>query len=427
VTNVRSYPERLTVPQARRIALAAQGFADPRPTATPTMRHVRRALGRVGIVQIDSVNVVTRAHELPLWSRLGRYNRDAIPELTYTRRELFEYWGHAASFIPVELQPLLRWRMADRESWGSMRRLQRDKPGYMETTLEEVAERGPLAASELRDGGRNERPWWGWADGKTALECLFWAGRVSAASRGPNFERRYDVTERVLPEAVLATPTPSVEDAHRALLLHAARWHGVGTARCLADYFRIPIAHARPRLQELVESGQLVPVTVDGWKPAFLHPDARRPRHIDARALIGPFDSLVWERDRAEHLFGVRVVLEVYTPAPKRVHGYYVLPFLLGDELVARVDLKADRKASVLRVQAAHTTGIAATTDHKEVAAELAEELREFAAWLGLETVTVEPRGDLAAKLTRAVRSTNRAPNASSARSVRSRRPSAPT
>jgi uncharacterized protein YcaQ len=305
--------------------------------------------------------------------------------------------------VPVELHPLLRWRMeaAAGHAWGRMQRMQRDLPDYVAAVYAEVAERGPISSAELTDGGEKSGPWWGWSKGKSALEWLFWAGDLTSAGRGPNFERRYDLPERVLPRDVLDAPTPDPEEAHRQLLLRAARHHGVGTARDLADYFRIKVPVARPRLHELVEQGALVPVEVGGWREvAFLHPDARRPRRVHARALLSPFDSLVWERPRVERLFGTKIRIELYTPSHKRVHGYYVLPFLLGESIVARVDLKSDRKARTLVVQAAWVDP--AHTGHVgpgEIAIELATELGEMATWLGLDAVKVARKGDLADEL----------------------------
>jgi uncharacterized protein YcaQ len=394
--------ERLTIAQARRIALAAQGLAEPRPKGRIDARHIRRTLDRIGVLQIDSVNVLVRSYELPLFARLGPYPRPLLTDLIERRREMFEYWAHEASFVPVELHPLLRWRMeaAATDAWGHMNWIQRELPDYVAAVLDEVRDRGPIAASELMDGGEKSGPWWGWSKGKAALERLFWAGHITSTGRGPNFERRYDLPERVLPRHVLDAATPSVEAAHRELLLRAAKHHGVGTARDLADYFRIKVTTARPRLHELVEDGALVPVQVGDWKDvAYLHPDARRPRRVRAQALLSPFDSLIWERSRTERLFGVRIRIELYTPAPKRIHGYYVLPFLLDDAIVARVDLKSDRKGSRLLVQGAF---LEPTARAETVAAALADELRMMASWLGLEQVTVADNGDLAPALRRA-------------------------
>jgi uncharacterized protein YcaQ len=394
---VRGPADSISGSAARRIALAAQGFADPAPSGRVDLRHIRRGLGRVGVLQIDSVNVLVRSHELPLFSRLGPYPRGALTDLAERQRELFEYWGHMASFVPVRFHPLLRWRMAGARthSFRVVQQLQRERPGYVEAVLAEVADRGPIAASELSDPGKKQGPWWGWAYGKSVLEWLFYTGDVASAGRGRNFERLYDVPERVLPADVLAMATPNIEEAHRTLLLKSARWLGIGTARDIADYFRIGVNEAKPRLVELVGADELVPVRVDGWRqPAFLHPEARVPRRIEARALLSPFDSLVWERSRTERVFGMRYRIELYTPAAKRVHGYYVLPFLLGDELVARVDLKADRKQSTLRVLGAHLEK--AHVDPlraKAVFAELDAELRSMADWLELDQVSPHSAG----------------------------------
>jgi len=392
--------ERLSAAQARRVALAAQGFADPRPAGAPTGWAVRRLIDRVGLVQIDSVNVLCRAHYLPLFSRAGPYDTALLDRAAhYAPRKLFEFWGHEASLIPVGLQPALRWRMerAADDAWGGMRRIQTERPDLVARVLEEVRARGPVAASEVLTEERPARtgPWWDWSDVKRAFEWLFWSGQVTSARRR-GFERLYDLPERVLPAEVLAAPTPPVAVAQRELLRVAARALGVATERDLRDYFRLPVADTRLRLAELVEAGELWPVAVAGWRaPAYLVPAARLPRRVDARALVGPFDSLVWERARAERLFGFRYRIEIYVPKPRRVHGYYVLPFLLGDRLVARVDLKADRQARALRVQAAHAEPDAPPA----TAGELRAELESMAGWLGLERVDVVPRGDLAPAL----------------------------
>ncbi len=389
--------ERLSAAQARRIALAAQGFADPWPPGAPTGWAVRRLFERVGLLQIDSVNVLQRAHYLPLFSRAGPYDTALLDRSAhFAPRRLFEYWGHEASLIPVGLQPALRWRMdrAADDAWGGMRRIQRERPELVARVLEEVRARGPVAASEVMAEERPARtgPWWDWSDVKRAFEWLFWSGRITAARRR-GFERLYDLPERVLPAAVLAAPTPPVEAAQRELVRVAARALGVAAERDLRDYFRLPSADSKLRVAELVEAGELWPVAVEGWRaPAYLDPAARLPRRVHARALIGPFDSLVWERSRAERLFGFRYRIEIYVPAPRRVHGYYVLPFLLGDRLVARVDLKADRQGGALRVQAAHAEPDAPP----ETAVELRAELESMARWLGLERVDVVRRGDLA-------------------------------
>jgi len=400
VPRARRPVERLSAAQARRIALAAQGFADPPPAGAPNGWAVRRLIDRVGLVQIDSVNVLQRAHYLPLFSRAGPYDTALLDRAAhYAPRRLFEYWGHEASLLPVTLQPALRWRMdrAAHEAWGGMRRIQRDRPELVARVLDEVRASGPVAASEVLEHERPKRtgPWWDWSDVKRAFEWLFWSGQITSARRR-GFERLYDLPERVLPAEVIAAPTPAVDDAQRELVRVAARSLGVASERDLRDYFRLDLADARARVAELEEAGELVPVEVEGWTaPAYLDPAARMPRRVRACALIGPFDSLIWERSRVERLFGFRYRIEIYVPAPKRVHGYYVLPFLLGDRLVARVDLKADRRAGALRVQAAHA--------EPDAPAESAEELRagleSMAGWLGLERIDVVPRGDLAPAL----------------------------
>ncbi len=396
----RSRTDRLSAPQARRIALAAQGFADPAPAGRVDRRHIRRVFDRVSLVQLDSVNVLVRSQYLPFLSRLGPYPRALLDDMAYRSREVFEYWGHEASLLPVALQPLFRWRMDGANAWGGMRRVARDHPEYVDAVLREVAGRGPISAGELPEPGERHDSMWGWSVGKRAMEWLFWTGRL-AAIRRPTFERVYDLPERILPAAVLASPDPSLEEAHRRLLLLAARSMGVASARDLADYFRLTVPAVRPRLAELVESGSLLPVAVEGWKqPAFLHPDAVAPRRIQRRALLSPFDSLIWERARTERLFDFHYRIEIYTPAPKRRFGYYVLPFLMGDRLVARVDLKSDRTASALLVRSAHgEPGV----EPGAVAVALAEELRSMATWLGLERVSVGGAGDLAASLRRAL------------------------
>lgn len=396
---------RLSAAVARRIALAAQGFADPAPRGAIDVRHLRRVMDRVGLLQIDSVNVLSRSHYLPVFARLGPFPRAALDELAYRRRELFEYWAHEASFVPVRLFPQLRWRMtrAGEEAWGSMTRLARDKPGYVAEVLAQVRARGPLSAAAVVTADRPQRPgaMWNWHEGKVAMEWLFFTGQLSAARRTAGFERLYDLTERVIPAAVLAVPTPSPADGQRELIRVAARAHGVGTERDLRDYFRLRPAESQARVAELVEDGELLAVQVQDWtQPAYLHRDARIPRRIDARALLSPFDSLIWSRPRTERIFDFRFRLEIYTPAVKRVHGYYVLPFLLGDRLVARVDLKADRqadrRAGVLQVIGAFAEpGV----EHGRVAVALAEELCAMAGWLALERVDVGERGDLAPAL----------------------------
>ncbi len=394
----------LSAGEARRVAVAALGLHARRPAGAVDRRHVRAVLRSVALLQIDSVNIVARAHYLPLFSRLGAYPTGLLDRMAYRDRELFEYWGHEASLLPVAVHPLLRWRMARAarsDAWG----IARERPGYVEAVLAEVGARGPVAAADLEPPRTSPRrgTWWDRSDAKRALEILFWTGEVAVATRTAGFERRYDVPERVLPAAVLAAPTPTEDEAHRALLERAARSHGVGTARDLADYFRLPLTASRARLAELVEAGALLAVAVEGWaEPAYLHPAVAVPRRVDACALLAPFDPLVWERARAERLFGFRYRIEIYVPAAQRRYGYYVLPFLLGDRLVARVDLKADRAAGQLRVLGAWAEP---TADPAPTAAALAGELAALARWLELADVTVAARGDFAPLLARVVAS----------------------
>src|SRR4051794_13201785 len=402
---------RLSGAQARRIALAAQGFAEPRPTGAVTARHLRRVLDRVVILQIDSVNVFSRAHYLPLFARLGPYPRPALDQLTgYVPKPkkpaMFEYWAHAASLVPVGLQPLLRWRMAlaDEEPWPGIRRIARENPDLVEDVAQLVTDQGPIRAGDTGIPRPAPRPghMWNWHEGKVALEYLFYAGRVTTAKR-VNFERYYDLTERVIPPEILNRPTPSAADAKRELTRLAGRALGVATEPDLRDYFRISHKSSKVAVAELVDTGELLPVEVDGWgAPAYLWHEARRPRRVGARALLSPFDSLVWYRERTERIFGFRYRIEIYTPEPKRQFGYYVLPFLLGEHLVGRVDLKADRQAGVLRVQSAW---LELGHDPRYVAGELAAELATTARWLELDGIQVMPRGDLSKELSAAVRS----------------------
>ncbi|HEX6275929.1 MAG TPA: crosslink repair DNA glycosylase YcaQ family protein, partial [Polyangiaceae bacterium] len=307
-------PTELSIAEARRIALFAQGLAGPRP-ARAGDSALAKMFARVQLVQIDSVNVLCRSQELPLWARLGSHDRRLLPA-AIERRSVFEYWAHAACLAPVELQPLLRWRMAEafqNGAWGSLVALGKRKPKYVKAVLDEIRARGPLAASEMSDAAEKRRPgqWWSWGDHKRALELLFWAGELSTSRRTAQFERVYDLTERVLPASVLALPTPAVEDAQRGLLERGARALGVGTAADIADYFRIRTT-ARARIAELVEAGTLLPVVVEGWKhPAYLHREATSPRSTAAAALLSPFDSLVWERKRTERLFDFHYRIEI--------------------------------------------------------------------------------------------------------------------
>ena len=364
-----------------------------------------RLVRQLGVLQLDSVNVFCRSHYMPVFSRLGPYDTALLDRIAAhgsgpIDRRLVEYWAHEASLIPIELHPLFRWRMADvdRHAWGSISRIVRDRPQLVADTLELVRANGPIRARDTgvaRAAPQNGQMW-NWHEGKTALEHLFFTGQIAAARR-IHFERRYDLTDRVLPPAVRAVPTPSTSDAQRELIRVAARALGVASESDLGDYFRLPRAASKARVAELAGAGELEEVEVEGWDvPAYLWPGARRPRAVQARALLAPFDSLIWFRPRTERLFGFRYRIEIYTPAPQRVYGYYVLPFLLGDTLVARVDLKSDRDRGALLVRGAFAEeGV----DRAHVAAELAAELRQVASWLGLGAVAVGDRGDLSGAL----------------------------
>ena len=352
-----------------------------------------RTIDRLSLHQIDSVNVFARAHYLPDFSRLGAYDRALLDRMAWDpkrRHSLFEYWAHEASLLPMRFHPLLRWRMEEAESgdvgWRHVRVFARERRSEAQAVLKRIKDEGPLAASDLIDG-KGRGGWWEWGDGKSALEWLFWAGHVTTATRRGNFERVYDLTERVIPSQILSLPTPRPSDAQRELVEHSASALGIATAADLRDYFRLSPQAANRAISELTEEGTLIPATVEGWRSnAFLHRDASVPRRIRTQALLAPFDPLVWHRERTERLFGFRYRIEIYTPSHKRVHGYYVLPFLLDDRLVARVDLKADRQNARLLVRQV-TWEPAAPVDARE---RLHAELRLAADWLGLESVADE-------------------------------------
>jgi len=381
--------------QARRIALLAQGFGAASPKAVGRTQLLK-TLRRIGLFQIDSVNVAVRAHYMPLFSRMGAYPQALLERAGKRRpRATFEYWAHEASLLPVEDQPLFRWRMERARNgegiYSGLARFGEEKKDFIKSVLQRVEREGPLTCSAI-EGHKGQAGWWEWSDAKRALEWLFWAGLVTTHSRGTNFERIYDVPERVLPPEIAATDTPNRQHAQRQLIEKAARALGVATQGDLRDYYRLSPADAYPRIEELVEEGVLEPINVRGWRnTAYLHRDARKPRPVHARALLAPFDPLIWERSRAERLFGFHYRIEIYTPAHKRQHGYYVYPFLLGESLVARVDLKADRKAGVLLVQNASLEAGAAA---EETACALAESLLEMSRWLGLSGVCVAGERD---------------------------------
>jgi uncharacterized protein YcaQ len=367
------------------------------------MRDVQAVINRLAQFQIDSINVVTRAQFMPLFSRLGPYDPALLERAAYQPpRRLFEYWGHAASLIDVSLQPMLRFRMEPgfRDVWGGVERVARENADLIPFIRDEVAARGPISARDLEIAEERDRSNWGWnwSRVKTILEWLFYIGEVTSAYRNTQFERVYDLPERVIPRSVLTLPTPTPQESVTGLVRRAARALGVASESCLRDYFRTRVDTTRQAIATLVESGELTPVAVDGTggRSWYLWHEARVPRRISTRALLSPFDSMIFERARLERLFDFSYRIEIYVPGPKRIHGYYVYPFLLDDSFVARVDLKADRMRRVLRVNAAW---IEPGYDSFDVATELASELKIMAEWLDLEAVEVLPRGDLAPAL----------------------------
>jgi hypothetical protein len=401
---------QLSQAEARWLAIEAQGLARPRPQGPIARRHLRAAIEAVGTIQLDAINVLERTQFLVPFSRLGPYDVARLHQLTGPYGELLEYWGHAASLLPMAREPLFRWRMAqdgplgDSPVWSARRRAWRKAhAAYIASVLEEVRARGPLAASQLRDPRRRDGEWWGRRSvGRQALEFLFARGELSGW-RTPNFERVYDLPERVIPESVRSRRTPSIDESHRELLLLAARSLGVATLRELASYYMLKPAQAKPRVAELVEAGRLVELGVEGWREAgYALPGARpTPPRREHATLLSPFDSLVWERARTLRLFGFDYRIEVYTPAPQRKYGYYVLPLLLRDRLVARLDLKADRRRGALEVRGAY---LEPGADPGVVAPAAATELDALREWLRLDRITLAGRGDLASPLRRALR-----------------------
>lgn len=389
--------DTVSAASARRIALAAQGFARPRP-ATVGTRQLNAMIDRVGLLQLDSVNVFERSHYLPVFARLGHYDKAALDALTFARRGRYvEYWAHEAAVIPVETWPLLRWRMDDyrQKHAGDLSAWAHGNRSMIDWLKAELAEKGPMPASAIEhDANKRSGPWWGWSDVKIGLEVLFRWGELVSAGR-TRFERSYALPEQVLPDAVIHSHVPR-HDAQRQLVRHAAEAHGIGTAGDFADYFRMSRVDTQAAVQSLAEEGVLLPVTVPGWKQqAWLHRDAQKPRRIEAGALLSPFDPVVWDRKRAERLFDFHYRIEIYTPAPQRVFGYYSLPILIDDRVVGRIDLKNDRQAAVLRVQSAwHEAGVG-----HEIAERVAPLVRSAAAWQGLDDIRVSDWGTLAAPL----------------------------
>lgn len=389
---------RLRKDEARRIALGAQGFAGERPRARAGPRQFAAVIQRLGLVQLDSVNVCVRSHYMPFYARLGGYDREHLDRWLNTGGRHFEYWAHEASVMPVELYPLWRWRMREWQPYKHAQAVVNDHSELLPFLLGEIRERGPLTVKDLDVSRSRTNAWWGSAPAKLALEVLFGRGRLTAL-RVPGFTRLYDLPERAIPESVLTDDRYDKPSAQKELLLRAVRHHGLGTVQDLADYYRLSPVDSRPLLAELAADGAIDEVEVEGWKgPVYRDPAARCPRAIRGATLLSPFDPVTWHRGRAERLFDFRYRIEIYTPAAKRQHGYYVLPFLLDGELVARVDLKADRKPGVLRVLSAFAED---GRDEPAVARALASELERFAGWLGLGKVSFARRGNLMAELRR--------------------------
>ncbi len=387
--------QTLSANDARLIALAAQGFDTPRP-ATVGEAEIEATARQLALIQLDSVNVVVRSHYMPFFARLGSYDHSLVERVAFDQRKMYEYWAHVASLIPIETYPLLRWRMEASPPRWRIKGLLEEAPGYVDAILDEVGKRGPMIASDLDDPGSRKGPWWGYSEGKIALEWHFLKGAITTHSRR-NFTRYYDLAERVIPADILSQNSISPDEAQKQLFLLGAKAHGVGTAKDLTDYFRLHHVTMRPRIKELVEDGRILQVEVDGWdEPAYMHPDAAVPDEVHATALLTPFDSLVWRRERTERMFGFHYRIEIYVPEPKRKYGYYVMPFMMDGELVARVDLKADRQKGVLRVQSAF---IEPNRSETKVAAALATELKLMASWLELDRVVVGRKGDLVGAL----------------------------
>jgi uncharacterized protein YcaQ len=385
--------DSLSIADARRIALAAQGFDTARPKTKATQRHVDVLIARLGVVQIDSVNVLVRSQELPLFARLGNHDRNAIPKATEAQK-LFEYWGHEAAHLPVDLHPLFRWKMDAARTgkvthWGLTSFYEENK-AFVKRTLKHVATNGPTTSREFSTRTEKKGTWWDWDEAKVALEYLFLTGQLMSRGRGSDFARIYDTPERVLPQRVIDAPTPSEHDARKQLLVRSAIAQGVATASDLADYYRQKLATVKPLITELVEEGELREVAVDGWtEKAFVHRNSKLPKQLHATALLSPFDSLVWCRPRNERLFNFHYRIEIYTPKEKRKFGYYVLPFMMNGEMVGRVDLKSDRANSALLAYSVHTEKGVKRSSINDA---LNTELHAMATWLQLDQVQIGRR-----------------------------------
>ena len=382
--------DSLSIADARRIALAAQGFDTARPKTRATQRDVDALISRLGVIQIDSVNVLVRSQELPLFSRLGNHNRNAIPKAT-EQQKLFEYWGHEAAHLPVDLHPLFRWKMDAARTgkvthWGLTSFYEENK-AFVKRTLKHVEKNGSTTSRELSTRTEKKGTWWDWDEAKVALEYLFLTGQLMSRGRGSDFARIYDTPDRVLPQRIIDAPIPSEHEARKELLVRSGIAQGVATASDLADYYRQKLATVKPLIAELVEEGELRTVAVDGWtEKSFVHRNAKLPKQLHATALLSPFDSLVWCRPRNERLLDFHYRIEIYTPKEKRKFGYYVLPFMMDGELVGRVDLKADRANSQLLALSVHTEkGVKRSAINDALNAEL----DAMAIWLGLDRVQI--------------------------------------
>ena len=394
--------DTLSIGEARRIALYAQGFQGQSRDTKANWSKIAKAVDALHLLQIDSVNVLVRSHYLPIYARLGHYDMATLDKRSFDNRHrhFFECWAHEASLVPLGLHPLMRWRMERAKrgdgTYTGMDNFGRENRAYLKSTLAFIAKNGPTRVRDIPDGGKSDGPWWGWSKGKLALETLFDQGLLTTATR-QGFERIYDLPERVIPGDILALPTPDEADAMRDLILLSAKALGIATELDLRDYFRLPIAEGRKAIAECVEAGSLLPVKVEGWKQqAYLSVDAKLPRKAGGTALLTPFDPLVWNRDRAERLFNFHYRIELYTPEHKRKFGYYVLPFLHGDKLAGRLCLKSDRATSTLKVNTAHHEE---GTDPRDIAPALKDELRLMSQWLGLESVSIANKGNLAKAL----------------------------